>query len=1095
MKKKILTLFLCAGAMLVNAQETPRWLRNAVISPDGTTVAFTYKGDIYTVDSNGGEAKQLTSRSSYDSDPVWSPDSKKIAFSSNREGSIDIYVIEKNGGTPKRITTNSREEIPVAFLNNEEILFNALGTPDVAYSQYPSGTFSQMYKVSAKGGRPELFSSISMEDPAISKDGKFIIYHDKKGYEDKWRKHHTSSITRDVWMCNIDGERKFTKLTANNGEDRNPVWADAGNFYYLSEQGSSANIYKAQTDGKGEPKQITKHTKHPVRFLSIADNATLCYTYDGDIYTMTEGKSPKKLNITVAADIAQNEKVRTNYTGGVTAGAATPNGKEVAFVVRGDVFVTTTDYTTTRRITDTPEQERNVDVSPDGRSIVYSAERNGVWGIYMTKIKREEDKYFTYAAELEEEPLVVSGKASFQPKFSPDGKEVAFLEDRTTLRVINLKSKKVRTVLDGKYNYSYSDGDQEFEWSPDSKWFLVKYISVGGWNNTDIALVKADGKEIHNLTESGYSDAQPRWVLGGKAMIWSSDRAGYRSHGSWGSHRDIYIMFFDAEEYDKFRMNKEELAMYEETKKLQKEAEDKAKAEAEKKENEKKDKKKKEDGKKKEEKKDEDKEDEKALQFDLDNRHDRIVRLTRMSGSIGDAILTASGDKLYYQANYNGSGDLWVYDVRDGSNNVAVKDFGWGRMNLDKEGKFAYKASGNIKRFEVASKAVKNIDFNAEYNYRPLAEREYIFDHICSLVKDKFYVTDLHGVDWDYYSKEYRKFLPHIANNVDFADLLSELLGELNASHTGARSSLGANYSTAVLGAFYDETYKGDGLKIKEIMKKSPLTKYSSKVKAGDIIEAIDGEKIEAGRDYSYMLDNKNGKKVRLSMYSPARKERWEEWVKPVSTGHEYQMRYERWIEKNAAMVDSLSKGRIGYIHIKEMNSESFRKTFSLLLGKYRNREAVLIDTRHNGGGWLHEDLAILLSGKEFQQFAPRGQYIGSDPFSQWTKPSAVLVCEDNYSNAHGFPTVYKALGLGKLIGAPVPGTMTAVWWEGQIDSSIVFGVPQVAIRDMNGNYLENQLLMPDIEVYNTPEDYLNGNDRQIEAGVKHLLEVIGKKK
>ena len=1091
MKKKILTLLLCAGAILANAQETPRWLRNAAISPDGTTITFTYKGDIYTVDSKGGEAKQLTSKSSYDSTPVWSPDSKKIAFSSNREGSVDLYIVDKNGGTPQRITTNSKEEKPVAFLNNDEILFEALGTPDVAYNQYPSGTFSQMYKISAKGGRPELFSSMNMENPAISKDGKYIIYHDKKGYEDKWRKHHTSSITRDIWLCNIDGERKFTKLTTNNGEDRNPVWADANNFYYLSEQGASANVFKASISGEEKPKQITKHTKHPVRFLSIANNGTLCYTYDGDIYTMTGEKSPKKVNITITADIATNKTSRANYTSGVTAGAAMPNGKEFAFVVRGDVFVTTTDYTTTRRITDTPEQERNVDVSPDGRSIVYSAERNGVWGIYITKIKREEDKYFTYAAELEEEPLVVGSKPSFQPKFSPDGKEVAFLEDRTTLRVIDLKTKKIRTVLDGKYNYSYTDGDQDFEWSPDSKWFLVKYISVGGWNNTDIALVKADGKEIHNLTESGYSDAQPRWALGGKAMIWSSDRAGYRSHGSWGSHRDIYIMFFDAEEYDKFRMNKEELAMYEETKKLQKEAEDKAKAEAEKK-----DKKKKDDGKdKKEEKKDDKKEEEKILKFDLENRHDRIVRLTRMSGNIGEAFLTTSGDKLYYQASYNGGGDLWVYDVRDGSNNIAVKDFGWGRMQLDKEGKFAYKASGNIKRFEVSSKAVKNIDFNAEYNYRPLAEREYIFDHACSLVKEKFYVKDLHGVDWEYYCKEYRKFLPHIANNVDFADLLSELLGELNASHTGAQSSLGANYNTAVLGAFYDEDYKGDGLKIKEIMKKSPLTKYSSKIKAGDIIEAIDGEKIEAGCDYNYMLDNKIGKNVRLSMYNPAKKEHWEEWVKPVSFGHEFQMRYERWIEKNAAMVDSLSNGRIGYIHIKEMNSDSFRKTFSLLLGKYRNHEAVLIDTRHNGGGWLHEDLAILLSGKEFQQFAPRGQYIGSDPFSQWTKPSAVLVCEDNYSNAHGFPTVYKALGLGKLIGAPVPGTMTAVWWESQIDPSIVFGVPQVAIRDMNGNYLENQLLMPDIEVYNTPEDYLKGNDRQIEAGVKHLLEVIGKKK
>ena len=1083
--KKVFLSLLCAAALSLNAQTTPRWLRNCAISPDGTTIAFTYQGDIYTVDSNGGEARQLTSKSSYDSNPVWSPDGKKIAFSSNREGSVDIYIVEKNGGTPFRVTTNSMEETPVAFLNKNEILYSTLGMPEASYIQYPSGTFQQMYKISVKGGRPELFSSITMESPAVSNDGKNIIYHDKKGYEDEWRKHHTSSITRDIWMCNIDGERKFTRLTTNSGEDRNPVWgADNDTYYYLSEQGGSANIFRASVSGEKHPVAVTKHSKHPVRFLSIAKNGTLCYAYDGDIYTIKDGGKPKKVKVTITADIAASTLGRAATRGGAAAVSVAPNGKEVAFVVRGNVFVTTTDYATTRRITDTPEQERDIDISPDGRSMVYASERNGIWGIYITKIKRDEDKYFTYAAELEEEPLVVGDKTAFQPKFSPDGKEVAFLEDRTTLRVINLKTKKVRTVLDGKYNYSYSDGDQSFEWSPDNKWFLVKYISIGGWNNTDIALVKADGcGEIHNLTESGYSDAQPRWVLGGKAMIWSSDRAGYRSHGSWGSHRDIYIMFFDAEEYDKFRMNKEELAMYEEAKKLQKEADEKKKKEAE-------EKKKKKDDKKKEEKKEDF-----ALKFDLENRHERIIRLTRQSGGIGDAVLTASGDKLYYQASYNGSADLWVYDVRDGSNNVAVKGFGWGKMQLDKDSKFAYKASGNIKRFDLTSKGIKDIEFNAEYNYRPIKEREYIFDHICQLVKDKFYVKDLHGVDWDYYCKEYRKFLPHIANNVDFADLLSELLGELNASHTGARSSLGSNYNTAVLGAFFDTAYKGDGLKIKEILKKSPLNTYSSKIKAGDIIEAIDGEKIEAGCNYFPMLDNKAGKNVRLSMYSPKSKERWEEWVKPTSLGNEYQMLYNRWVEKNSAMVDSLSKGRIAYIHIKEMNSESFRKTFSQLLGKYRNHEAVLIDTRHNGGGWLHEDLAVLLSGKEFQQFAPRGQYIGSDPFSQWTKPSAVLVCEDNYSNAHGFPTVYKALGIGKLIGAPVPGTMTAVWWETQIDQSIVFGVPQVAVRDMHGNYLENQLLMPDIEVYNSPEDYLSGRDRQIEAGVKHLLEVIDNKK
>ena len=247
-------------------------------------------------------------------------------------------------------------------------------------------------------------------------------------------------------MTDVEGDRKFTKLTTNNGEDRNPVWAaDNDTYYYLSEQGGSANIFRASVSGKTKAMQVTKHSKHPVRFLSIAKDGTMCYAYDGDIYTIKDGQTAKKVNIRLTADIASNERSMTTYTRGASAVAATPNGKEVAFVVRGDVFVTTVDYKTTRRITDTPEQERNVDVSPDGRSIVYSAERNGVWGIYMTSIVREEDKYFTYAAELKEEPLVVTDKASFQPKFSPDGKEVAFLEDRTTLRVINLKSKKVHS--------------------------------------------------------------------------------------------------------------------------------------------------------------------------------------------------------------------------------------------------------------------------------------------------------------------------------------------------------------------------------------------------------------------------------------------------------------------------------------------------------------------------------------------------------------------------------------------------------------------------------------------------------------------------
>ena len=207
--------------------------------------------------------------------------------------------------------------------------------------------------------------------------------------------------------------------------------------------------------------------------------------------------------------------------------------------MHGDVYVTSIDYRTTKQITDTPEQERSVDFAPDGRSLVYASERNGLWQVYTATIKNKDEKQFAYATEVEEKRLVESDRTSFQPKYSPSGKEVAFYEDRGTLRVVDVKSGKVRTVMDGKLVYSYSDGDIDFEWSPDSRWLLASYIGKGGWNNQDIALVDASGNgNIHNLTNSGYSDGGAKWVLGGKAMLFSSDRAGYRSTGRWGAESD-----------------------------------------------------------------------------------------------------------------------------------------------------------------------------------------------------------------------------------------------------------------------------------------------------------------------------------------------------------------------------------------------------------------------------------------------------------------------------------------------------------------------------------------------------------------------------
>lgn len=1072
MKKLILSAALLAASLASQAQQGPLWMRYPAISPDGSTIAFAYKGDLYCVPANGGEARQLTTHAAYDSQPIWSPDGKKIAFTSNREGSLDVYVISAKGGAPTRLTTNSGKETPIAFKDNDHVLFSANIMPTAQSNLF---AFSQVYEVSTEGGRPKLYSVLPMENISINKNGQ-VLYHDKKGYEDAWRKHHTSPITRDIWMLD---NGKYQKLTTFKGEDRNPVWAaDNQSFYYLSEQDGSFNIYRRNI-ASGKDTQITQQKKNPIRFLTSSNDGLLCYGFDGEIYTVKEGAQPQKVSISITTDNDEPSLIRKVQSWGATEIALSPDAKEVAFVMHGDVYVTSTEYKTTKRITDTPQQERNLSFAPDGRSLVYASERNGVWQIFQAKIKNEKEKNFTYSTEVEEEQLTKTNVTSQYPAYSPDGKEVAFYEDRATLRIINLKSKEVRTVLDGKYNFSYSDGDIWFEWSPDSKWLMCNYIGNGGWNNTDIAVVKADGKEVHNITDSGYSDSNGKWVLGGKAILFESDRAGYRSHGSWGAEEDAYLMFLDLEAYDRFRMSKEELELAETNK-----------DEKEKKADEKEEKKK-ENKKKKEEKTGKIEVDKvKPLELDFENCRDRVVRLTVNSSNMGDAIIDSKGEKVYYQAAFEGGYDLWCHDLKEGSTTLMMKGIGGGGFVADKDIKNLFLCNGSsIKKIDLGSKATTNIDFEAPFNYKPAEERQYLFDHVWRQVADKFYDPKMQGVDWEYYRKVYEKFLPYINNNFDFAEMLSEMLGELNASHTGCRYYAGgASLSTAALGAFFDPNYEGDGLKIQEVIKRGPFAVKKNEVTAGCIIEKIDGEAIKAGKDYNALLDGKAGKNVRLTIKNTKGKT-FDLTIKAISQGDQQELLYKRWVDRNRAIVDSVSKGRIAYVHVKAMDSESFRTVYSELLSdKNRNKDAVIVDERHNGGGWLHDDLCTLLSGKQYQEFVPHGKVVGKDPFNKWTKPSCVLICEDDYSNGHGFPWVYKELGIGKLIGAPVAGTMTAVWWETLMDRSLVFGIPQVGCRDMRGTFGENTTLYPDVEVYNSPEDYINGHDTQLIRAVEEMM-------
>ena len=1080
--KKLLT---CLALSLVAASSyaaTPLWLRDVQISPDGTEIAFCYKGDIYKVPANGGTATQLTTQASYECSPIWSPDSKQIAFASDRNGNFDLFVMSADGGAARRLTTHSASEIPSTFTTDGNYILFSASIQDPANSAlFPTSAMTELYKVPVTGGRTEQVLGTPAEMVCFDKSGKTFLYQDRKGFEDEWRKHHTSSITRDVWLYDSENG-KHTNLTAHAGEDRNPVFApDGQTVYFLSERdGSTFNVYSFPISSPQSLKTVTHFKTHPVRFLSMGSNGTLCYTYDGEIYTQKQGDKPQKVKIDIIRD-DQNTIADLNFSNGATSATVSPDGKQVAFIVRGEVFVTSADYNTTKQITHTPAREAGLTFSPDNRTLAYASERNGNWELYMAKIARKEEANFPNATAIEEEVLLPSDKTErTYPQFSPDGKELAFIEDRNRLMVLNLETKKVRQVTDGSTWFS-TGGGFDYSWSPDGKWFTLEFIGNRHDPYSDIGMVSAQGGKIINLTNSGYTSGSPRWVLDGNAILFITERYGMRAHASWGSLNDVMLVFMNQDAYDKFRLSKED---YELQKELEKEQKDTT-------ETKKNDKKKGDNKEKSEEKKEEKVKD---IVVELNNIEDRIVRLTPNSSDLGSAIITKDGETLYYLSAFEGGYDLWKMNLRKKDTKLLHKmDAGWANMEMDKDGKNLFLLGSNtMQKMGTDSESLKPISYQAHVKMDLAAERDYMFNHVYKQEQKRFYNLNMHGIDWDAMTKAYRKFLPHIDNNYDFAELLSEYLGELNVSHTGGRfrPQLKGD-ATATLGLLYDWNHNGKGLLISEVVEKGPFDHARSKVKAGNIIEKIDGQEITPESDYSVLLNGKARKKTLVTLYNPQTKERWEEVVVPISNGVLNDLLYARWVKQRAADVDKWSNGRLGYVHIESMGDDSFRSVYSDILGKYNNREGIVIDTRFNGGGRLHEDIEILFSGKKYFTQVVRGREACDMPSRRWNKPSIMVQCEANYSNAHGTPWVYSHQKIGKLVGMPVPGTMTSVSWETLQDPTLVFGIPVIGYRLPDGSYLENSQLEPDIKVANSPETVVKGEDTQLKAAVDELLKEI----
>ena len=671
------------------------------------------------------------------------------------------------------------------------------------------------------------------------------------------------------------------------------------------------------------------------------------------------------------------------------------------------------------------------------------------------------------------------------PQISPDGKRMVFIQDGNKIAVADLKSKKVKLLTKGE-TYTARNGGISLDWSPDSEW-LVATIDVHQRDPYyDIALINATTGELINITDDAYSNFNPRWVMNGNAVIFESDRYGMKNHASWGSTADILMAFTNQEAYDRYRLSDEDFALLKELEKSQKKpaaTPEKGKKDA-KKDSKKDDKK----SDKKDGEKDGDKKDDKKITIEADGIQDRIVRLTPFSSNIADAYVDNDGENFYFIASVENSYDMWNKSLRKGNTTQFKKIGSPTSIVADAAGKNLFLIGKDLRKMSIPSGNMTNISFSGSQEINLAKEREYMYDYILDQEEKRFLVEDMFGTDWKGLGKNYRKFLPHINNNYDFSELASELLGELNVSHTGSGYRAGgANEPTASLGLLYDMAYTGDGLLVAEVLKKGPFDRVNSKMKAGSTITAIDGKKLSADTDPLTILNNRVRTKTLVAFTTPDG-EKVEEVVLPTNAGSVGDMLYKRWVERNRHIVDSISGGRLGYVHIESMNDESYRSIYADVLGRYADREGIVIDTRFNGGGRLHEDIEILFSGKKYLTQEIRGVKSGEMPSKRWLRPSIMITGEANYSNAHGTPWMYKHNKLGKIVGMPVPGTMSSVNWVTLQDPSLYFGIPVVGFRTAEGNLLENTQLEPDVKVANDPALIVKGHDDQLITAVKTLL-------
>ena len=1069
-------LILALSSALSPAPAAPageaRLLRYADIH--GDTIAFVYAGDIWTVPSAGGTARRLTTHEGMELFPKFSPDGQWIAFSAEYGGNRQVFVMPTSGGTPRQLTYyNDVGPMPPRggfdyqvmdwTPDGKEILFRG--------NRLPWGVrMGRPYLIPFEGGMERPLAVPESGGGMLSPDGTKLVYTPIAREFRTWKRYR-GGRAQDVWIYDLEKDVS-EQVTTFEGTDNQPVWV-GDTIYFTSDRDRRLNLYARPAAG-GDVRKVTNHEDFDVLWPSAGPEAVVyeCggYLYRYDPATQASVRVPVELDGDFPSTLRHVEEVG-DQIGSV---ALSPAGRRAVVEARGDVFSVPVEKGETRNLTRSPGvREMAPRWSPDGRWIAYLSDRNGEYDLYV----RAQD-----GSGEERRVTTDCDTWRFDPEWSPDSKKLAFADTAQRLRWVDVESGALNEVDRGEFETITT-----YRWSPDSNW--IAYSKADESRFSSIWVHSLETSENVRLTGTDTNDTQPAFDPEGRYLYFLSDRdfnltfSGYEFNYFYTEPTRVYAATLQADGPALFDSESDEAEIAPED-----DADDETTEEGESTDDA-------EDSNEEDSEEDEDK-----LVIDAEGFADRVVPLPGGSASYG--TLRANSKGAFWVVSRDSGTSIEMFDVESEKVETVLDGaFGFG-LSANGE-KLVWAAGGSWGVVDASAGQSKGDTLNfsgVRAKLDPRAEWRQIFVDAWRITRDWFYDEGLHGLDWAAMRALYEPLVEHVAHRADLDYILGELGGELNAGHfyvNWGDFPRPERVNNGLLGADIVADPSGT-FRIARILPgenwnpgfRSPLTESGVDVDEGDFILSVDGRSTRDVKNFYELLEAAAGRTVELEVASsPDGADAHVERVRPIA--RETNLFYLEWIAERRRMVDELSGGRIGYIHLPNTAVEGNRELRKHFYPQ-AHKDALIFDARYNGGGFIPDRMIELVSRNRLSFWARRGIAPFNTPAYYHDGPKACLMNGYSSSGGDAFPHYFRQVGLGPLIGTRTWGGLIGLSGNPGFMDGGSLAVPTFRIVDLEGNWtIENVGVAPDIEVVDRPELVARGEDPSLERAVAELLKTL----